>query len=475
MNATLAVLAGYLLLLFGLPVWSRTETGSLKGVYMAGKKLPYWVVAFSSNATGESGWLVLGLTGMGYAVGLQAMWVLLGEIAGIWLSWTLVSRRLKRLSDQHDAITVPDVLVAPFPGKQNAIRLVAVGIILVMVTTYVTAQMVASGKAMSNFIGLEYGHAVLVSSVVIVGYTFVGGYKAVSYTDVLQGALMLAGLIAVPLAGIHAAGGPGAVLESLQQQDPNLVRFIGDAGVEGWVVAISFAAIGLPFLGVPQLLVRYMSARDEEELRKARSVSVVVLFIFMLGAITAGMAGRALFPDLADSETVFPRMATELFPPLLTGVLVVVVLSAIMSTVDSLLLLASSALVRDFFQQYRQSPRSDADLARLGKLATVVIGLLGIAFALPEARFIFWFVLFSWSGLGAAFGPVVLAILYDPKVTANGVLAVMLAGFLTSVVWVLVFKANAFGLYEAIPGFAAGFLATFVVSRLDKRPRASGK
>ncbi len=474
MTATLAVLIGYLVLLFALAVWSRTETRSLKGFYLAGKKLPYWVVAFSTNATGESGWLLLGLTGMGYAVGMQAMWVLVGEIIGIWLSWTLISRQLKRLSDEHDAITVPDVLAAPFDEKQDAIRLVAIGIILIMVTTYVTAQMVASGKAMSTFVGLEYGHAVLISSVVIVAYTFVGGYKAVSYTDVLQGVLMLAGLIVVPLVGIHAAGGVAEVLESLKEQDPNLVRLVGSEGVKSWVVAVSFAAIGMPFLGVPQLLIRYMSARDEGELRKARSVSVTVLFIFMLGAITAGMAGRALFPDLADSETVFPRMANELFPPLLTGVLVVVVLSAIMSTVDSLLLLASSALVRDFFQKVRKSPRSDADLARLGKLATVVIGLLGIAFAIPEARFIFWFVLFSWSGLGAAFGPAVLAILYDPRVTASGVIAGMLAGFLTSVVWVLFFKSHTYGLYEAIPGFAAGFFATWAVSRLDRRRARQG-
>ncbi len=466
MTATLAVLIGYLVLLFALAVWSRTETRSLKGFYLAGKKLPYWVVAFSTNATGESGWLLLGLTGMGYAVGMQAMWVLVGEIIGIWLSWTLISRQLKRLSDEHDAITVPDVLAAPFDEKQDAIRLVAIGIILIMVTTYVTAQMVASGKAMSTFVGLEYGHAVLISSVVIVAYTFVGGYKAVSYTDVLQGVLMLAGLIVVPIVGIQAAGGWEAVATSLNEQDPELLRLVGEGGIKGWVAAMSFVAIGLPFLGVPQLLIRYMSARDEGELKKARTISVTVIFLFMTGAVFAGMAGRALFPDLADSETVFPQMANELFPPLITGVLVVVVLSAIMSTVDSLLLLASSAIVRDLLQKIRRSPRTDADLAKLGKLATVVIGLLGIAFALPEARFIFWFVLFSWSGLGAAFGPAVIAILYDPKVTASGVLAGMLGGFLTSVFWVILVKEHAFGLYEAIPGFAVGLAAAFTVSRM---------
>ena len=469
MNATLVVLGAYLVGLFALAIWSRTETHSLSGFYLAGKKLPYWVVAFSTNATGESGWLLLGLTGMGYAVGFQAFWVVLGEVVGIWLSWTLISRRLKRLSDQTDSITVPDVLAAPFDDKKNLIRGVAVGIILIMVTTYVTAQMVASGKAVSStFVDLDYRLAVLISSVVIIAYTFVGGYKAVSYTDVLQGVLMLAGLIVVPLVGIHAAGGWDAMLVSLREQDPELLRFVGQGGVEGWIAVLSFVAIGLPFLGVPQLLVRYMSARDEEQLRKARTISVSVIFVFMTGAVLAGMAGRALFPDLADSETVFPRMASELFPPLVTGVLFVVVLSAIMSTVDSLLLLASSAVVRDVLQKMLGSPLGDADLATLGKFVTIIIGALGIAFALKDNRLIFWFVLFSWSGLGAAFGPAIIAILYDPKVTASGVLAGILGGFLTSVLWVVFAKEHSFGLYEAIPGFAVGLLAAFIVSRMSK-------
>jgi len=473
MQVTLAVLGVYLLVLFALALWSRRETRSLSGLYLADRKLPYWVVAFSTNATGQSGWLLLGMTGMAYARGIQVLWIVAGQMLGIVLSWTLVSRRLKRLADREGAITVPDVLAAPFDDKQHLIRAVTVAIILIMVTTYVTAQMVASGKALSTFVGMEYGHAVLASSVVIVAYTFVGGYKAVSYTDVLQGVLMLAGLIVVPAVAIHAAGGWSAVIESLRAQDPNLLEPFGAGGIDGWVVAISFAAIGLPYLGVPQLLVRYMSARDDRELVKAKRVSVTVLLAFTLGAVLAGLAGRALFPGLDDAETVFPLMATELFPALITGVLVAVVLSAIMSTVDSLLLLASSAVVRDGMQRLRGSLRSDADLARLGKLATAMIGLIGIAFALPEAQFIFAFVLFSWSGLGAAFGPAIIMVLYDPKVTASGVLAGILGGFLTSVVWVLLIKEHAFGIYEAIPGFAMGFILIYVVSRVGSGRRTS--
>ncbi|MDH3547356.1 MAG: sodium/proline symporter [Gammaproteobacteria bacterium] len=466
MSATVLVLLIYLLLLAGFAIWSRAETGTLSGFFLAGKKLPYWVVAFSTNATGESGWLLLGLTGMGYAVGAQAYWVVVGEITGIALSWGLVSRRLKRRSDETDSITVPDVLAASVGDPKHVIRSIAVVIILVMVTTYVTAQMVASGKALSGFVGMDYSTGVIIGAVIITAYTFVGGYKAVSYTDVLQGALMLAGLIIVPVVAIRAAGGWSNVTATLAAEDPALLNMfsLADGGIAGWVGIVSFVAIGLPFLGVPQLLVRFMSARDDEELKKARIVSVIVLLFFTFGAVTAGIAGRALFPGLDDPESIFPTLSSELFSPAIAGVLLVVVLSAIMSTVDSLLLLASSAIVRDAIQKIFGSSKSDHQLAGIGKLVTLIIAMVGVAFAIPEAKFIFWFVLFAWSGLGAAFGPVVLCLLYYRHTTSAGVAGGMLAGFLTSVIWVLAFKEQSFGLYEAVPGFLAGIVVTLLVS-----------
>ncbi len=470
MTVTVAVLVGYLAILAALAIWSRDETHSLKGFYLAGKKLPYWVVAFSTNATGESGWLLLGLTGMGYAYGAHAYWVIVGEMIGIGLSWGLISRRLKRFGDETDSITVPDILSAKFEDRLHVIRAIAVVIIVVMVTTYVSAQMVATGKAFSGFVNVDYRLGVIVGAIIIISYTFVGGYKAVSYTDVVQGVLMLAGLIVVPIVAVQAAGGWGGVVSSLDRLDPEFMNMFAklDGSVAGLIAVVSLAAIGLPFLGVPQLLIRYMSARDDDELRKARLVSIVVLFIFLMGAVTAGIAGRALFPELADREQVFPTLASELFPPLLTGVLFIIVLSAIMSTVDSLLLLASSAIVRDTMQKIVGSEKSDKTLAAYGKAVTIVIGIIAVLVALfmAENKLIFWFVLFSWSGLGAAFGPVVLALLLDKRTTGAGVAAGMLGGFLTSVIWVQFFKDAAYGLYEAIPGFIVGALATVIVSRL---------
>jgi sodium/proline symporter len=476
-SVELAVLAIYLFILGALALWSRAETHTLAGYFLGGKKMPFWVVAFSTNATGESGWLLLGLTGMGYSVGAQAYWVVVGEILGVTASWGLISRRLKRLGDQTDSLTVPDVLAARFADHWHLIRGIAVAIILVMVTTYVTAQMVASGKALQGFIGMEYRTGVVVGAVIIIGYTFVGGYKAVSYTDVVQGVLMLLGLIVVPVAAIHAAGGLSGVTAELTAQDASLLDMfaVTSSGTAGWIAIASFVAIGLPFLGVPQLLIRYMSARDDFEVRKARVMSIAVTIIFTGGAVTAGIAGRALYPGLEDSETIFPTLSSLLFPPLVSGLLLVVVLAAIMSTVDSLLLLASSAVVRDTLQRILGSQRSEQALSSYGKYATLLIGIIGIAFAIPEAQFIFWFVLFAWSGLGAAFGPAVLGLLYYRRITRAGVIAGMLGGFLTSVIWVLVFKERTYDLYEAIPGFIAGFALTWGVSFLTWKSPAPEK
>lgn len=464
----------YLAVLAGLAIWSRDETHTMSGYFIAGKKLPPWVVAFSTNATGESGWLLLGLTGMGYAVGAQAFWVVAGEVVGIALAWLLMSRRIKRLSDATDSITVPDLLAARFNDQANILRKISVLIILVMVGAYVAAQMVATGKAFAGFTELNYFTGVLLGATVIILYTLVGGYKAVAWTDLIQGILMLAGLIIVPLIAIDAAGGWDAVTANLFDQDPGLLSPWGPEGksTAAMVGILSFLAIGLPFMGVPQLMVRFMSARSEKSLVPAMSISVVVILLFDLGAVLTGMAGRALFPGLEDAESILPVISTSLLHPVLGGIMMVVVLAAIMSTVDSLLILASSAVVRDYWQKIRRSALSDRELANRGKLLTLIIGVIGVAFALHQTPMIFWFVLFAWSGLGAAFGPVLLCGLWYPRTNLPGAIAGMLGGFITTVAWVLWLKPHFYELLEIIPGFIVGLSLTILVSHLtgDRQP-----
>jgi len=467
MGTTTSVFLVYLLVLAGLALWSRREARTISGYFIAGKKLPPWVVAFSTNATGESGWLLLGLTGMGYAVGAQALWVVAGEVLGIALAWLLLSRRLKRLADGAGAITVPDVLAARFGDRNHLLRRISIGIILVMVGAYVAAQMVATGKAFDGFTDLGYTGGVLVGATVIILYTLVGGYKAVAWTDLVQGMLMLAGLILLPIAAIQAGEGWSAVMDKLARQDPGLLSPWGPEGksTAALVGIASFLAVGLPFIGVPQLMVRFMSARSERSLVPAMAISITVILLFDLGAVLTGMAGRALLPGLEDPEQILPLLSAEVLPPVLGAVMMVVVLAAIMSTVDSLLILASSAVVRDYWQQIRGTRLSDDALANRGKIVTLLIGLAGIGFALHQTPLIFWFVLFAWSGLGAAFGPVLLCALWYPKTTLEGAVAGMLGGFLTTVAWVLWLKPLFFDLLEVIPGFVAGLVLTVACSR----------
>jgi sodium/proline symporter len=465
------VFLGYLIILVVVAAWSRKESTTLEGYFIAGKKLPPWVVAFSTNATGESGWLLLGLTGMGYAVGAHAFWVVLGEVTGISLAWILISRRLKRFADKSDSITVPDVLAARFNDKYHVLRSISVLIILVMVMTYVAAQMVATGKAFDGFTDLNYTWGVIVGATIIIAYTLVGGFKAVAWTDLIQGVLMLLGLIILPIVAISAGGGWDAITSNLVAQDPGLLSPWGPEGKSTLAIigVISFVAIGVPFIGVPQLMVRFMSARSEKSLVPAMTLSVIVIFLFDIGAVLTGMAGRALYPGLEDPETILPLMSTAMLPEWMAGIMMVVVLAAIMSTVDSLLILASSTVVRDYMQKIRGSLLSDEVLAKRGKLLTLVIGVIGVGFALQQSPMIFWFVIFAWNGLGAAFGPPLLCGLWYPKTNIKGAIAGMLGGFITTVAWVLLFKEQFYNLSEIVPGFLVGLVLTITVSNATSR------
>ena len=471
----LAVFLLYLLLLGGIGLWGRHESHSIAGYYVAGKKLPSWIIAFSANATGESGWLLLGLTGMGYLIGIHALWVVLGEVLGVALGWSLVTLPFKEYTDRYGAITVPDVLEARFRDNGHLLRLVSAVIILSMVVVYIAAQLVAAGKAFHTFLDTSYGTGVVIGLGIILFYTTLGGFKAVAYADFVHAILMAGGLFTLALVGIVAAGGWMPLTEGLRAADPNLLLPMGEHGLSVARIAsvLSLVGVGLAFLGVPQLLVRFISARGPDEIVSGSVMAVACIVVFDLGAVFAGMAGRVVFPGLADPETIMPLMSKELFPAFFTGLFVVIVLGAILSTVDSLLLLASSAVLIDLVEKTFRPSLSDRQLTVYGKLITVVLGFSAVPFALAEVRVIFWFVLFAWSGLAAAFVPVVLCALFWPGTTRAGALSGMIGGFLTTVVWVLVFKAQFYDLYEMIPGFAVGLALTILVSLVTTPPEGA--
>jgi Na+/proline symporter len=299
----------------------------------------------------------------------------------------------------------------------------------------------------------------------------------VAYNDLLHGLLMFGGLLTMPMVGIVAAGGWTSLMSKLHAIDPYLLEPMGRAGLSaaGVASAVGFLGIGLAFLGAPQLLTRFISARSRQEIVGGSVIAVVCIVVFDVGAVFAGMAGRALFPGLADPETILPTMSAGLFPGIFTGIFLVIVLAAIMSTVDSLLILASSAVVRDVVQKVFHPNLSDRQFSMLGRLTTVIIGLGALALALPEVRVIFWFVLFAWSGLASAFAPVVLCSLFWKRTTREGAIAGMVAGFATAIIWVLLFKERFHDLYEMIPGFAAGFMVTVTVSLMTEQPSQETK
>lgn len=468
----IGVLLAYLMLIIGIGFWARRESGDVAGYYVAGKKLPSWVIAFSSNATGESAWLLLGLTGMGYLVGVHAFWVVLGEVLGVTLAWVFIGRPFKEYTDRYDSITVPDFFEDRFRDSAHVIRWVSALIIFSMVAVYIAAQLTAAGKAFNGFLGMGYTTGVVVGTLIVLFYTAYGGFKAVAYTDLVQGILMFAALLVLPIVGIAAAGGWSSMMDQLRAIDPSLLLPMGEQGVTtgGVLSALSFAAVGLAFLGVPQLLVRFISARRSGDIVGGGLIAVVCIIVFDAGAVLAGMAGRVLFPELGDSETILPVMAGELFPAFFTGLFLVVVLSAILSTADSLLILASSSVVRDVAQKIYLPNLAERRVSFYGKATTLVVGAAAMAVALAEARVIFWFVLFAWSGLASAFVPPLLCALFWKRTTRAGAVSGMLTGFVVTVTWVLAFKAQFYDLYEMIPGVAAGLAVTIGVSLFTAPP-----
>jgi sodium/proline symporter len=479
----------YLAVLLWIGVVASRRMKDVRDYFAGGKSMGFWAVAFSARATGESAWLLLGLTGMGATVGLQAMWVVLGELLGVAISWLWMSRRFKRLTDRYDSITVPDYLESRFRDHGHVLRLVSALAMVVFVTLYVSAQIDATGKAFEGFLAWNYYVGIAIGFVVVLVYIVSGGFVAVVWSDVFQGALMVAGLVLLPVVGIAAAGGLSPVLDGVRAQDPSLLCFSLGEGTE-ILATVALLLIGLGYLGSPQLFVRFIALRSESELGRGTAVALVWTLLADVGAVLTGLVGRHLLvgpgadPALlgGGGENVMPLLVDHLLPIVFVGLFVSIVLAAIMSTVDSLLVLAASAVVRDVYQKVMAPQTPDDALVGKSRVATFVLAFAALAVALGVAavtpdRTVFWFVIFGWSGISATFCPVMILSLFWAGTTARGALAAMVTGF----VCVPLFKfaapelpevGDAFAkLSELPPAFAASLVAGVVVSLLDRKGR----
>ncbi|WP_442505124.1 sodium/proline symporter [Novipirellula sp. SH528] len=480
----------YLIILLMIGVAASRQMKNLRDYYAGGKRFGFWAAAFSSRATGESAWLLIGLTGMGAAVGAQALWVVLGEVLGVAAAWIFLCRRFKRLTDLYDSVTIPDYLESRLRDTTHRIRLVAAFTLVVFVTIYVSAQIDAIGTAFEGFLGWNYYVGAIVGFAVVLVYIVSGGFVAVVWSDVFQGSLMVVGLVALPFFGLAAAGGFEPTVNALRLQDPALLSLWGPdgPGAKSLLTTLGFLAIGLGFMGSPQIFVRFLSLRSEKEIRPGSIVAIVWTLLATSGAVLIGMVGRALLmkPNQtvqdelgSGGQQVLPMLVASSVPDWVAGLYIAIVLAAIMSTVDSLLVLASSAFVRDYFQKVRHPEMSDEQLLGRSRIVTFALAAaaLCIAFcvaALVPGRTVFWFAIFGWSGISATFCPTMILSLFWSRLTARGALAAMLAGFASVPFFKFVAPqlpvvGEAFSaLSELPPAFIVSLAVAIVVSLSDR-------
>jgi sodium/proline symporter len=440
------VLGLYVAILFLIGIIASRRVKNMSDFYVGGKKLGYWAVAFSARATGESGWLLIGLTGMGALSGLSAYWVVVGEVLGVALSWWFMAKRFKRKSDTYGSITVPDYLESHFKSTKKTLRILAATILSVFVVIYVSSQIDVTGKAFESMMGMDYYWGAIVGFLIVLSYIFIGGFVAAVWSDLFQGVLMFLGLVLLPIVVWFSMDGGSGMIASLNQIDPSLTNLWGTSD-DVWMniaTMLGFAMIGLGFLGSPQVYVRFMSIKDEREIDKGKWVAVIFTLLTDAAAVTIGILGRIIFTRSGDNpemilgdgaENVLSMLTESFLPYILVAIYVAIVLSAIMSTIDSLLVIASSAITRDFYQKVFRPDLKDDQLNKVSRWVTLIMALFALAIAMTIAvispdRTVFWLVIFGWSGIAASFCPVIILSLFWKGLSEQGAIAAMITGFL---------------------------------------------
>lgn len=463
----------YLLIVIGIGVLSaRFSSTGVGHFFVGGRKMHRFVVALSAVVSGRSAWLLLGVTGMAYTMGASATWAVVGYIVAEMLLFLFYATRLRRFSEVYDCVTVPDFYAARFGDRNGALRTILIVIILIFMVGYVSAQFVGGGKAFAGSFGLSPTTGVILTAAIVVVYTSMGGFLAVSLSDTLQGCIMIAALVIVPVTALADQGGLAAVLAELQSFDPTLVDpFALSAGA-----AIGFVGIGLGSPGNPHIIVRYMSIADPDQLRFSAVVGTIWNVVMAWGALFIGLVGRAYLPDVAmlpagDTEQLYPILAQQQLHPVFFGVVVASIFAAIISTADSQLLVAASSVVRDFYEKilHRDEVIPQKRLVLYSRIVVMLLVLGALIFGVLAEDLVFWLVLFAWAGLGAAIGPTSILALFWRRTTRAGVMAGLVTGTLVTIAWEKI-PYLAGRLYELVPAFFAALLVTVVVSWLTQPP-----
>ncbi|MDR0514602.1 MAG: sodium/proline symporter [Coriobacteriaceae bacterium] len=480
-------------------MYAKRSQSSSEEFYLGGRKIGPWVAAMSAEASDMSGWLLMGLPGVAYFTGAsEAVWTAIGLAAGTYLNWLIVAKRLRKYSQvAGNAITLPDYFSNRFHDSKRILMTVAALFILVFFAIYVGSCFVTTGKLLNSLFGWPYLTMMIVGAVLVFTYTTVGGFLAESVSDLIQGFIMILALIVVLIGSLIAIGGidnvagfiqsvPG--FGSLTQSAVPLLDEGGaqvlvggqpqwdEAGGYGFLVILSTLAWGLGYFGMPQVLLRFMAIRSSGEVKSSRRIATIWCVISLAAAVAIGLIGRALFPgmftSLSGAESIFIELAKFLLPAFLAGIMISGIMAATMSSSDSYMLIASSAIAQNLFKGLFKKDATDKQVMWVARITMVVILIFGIIIAADENSSIFRVVSYAWAGFGATFGPLVLLSLLWRRINLPGALAGMVCGGAMVFIWHELIKpfGGVWGIYELLPAFVVGLIAIVAVSLLTKPP-----
>ena len=462
-----------LMLFIGYQAWLRTKGST--DYFLGGRTLGPWPAALSAGASDMSGWLLLGLPGYAFAAGFEAFWLAGGLLIGTWLNWAVLAKRLRVYSEAVDSVTLPTFFANRFKDHGQWLKMVSAFFILLFFLFYTSSGLVAGGKLFETVFGLDYQAAVVIGALCIISYTLFGGFLAVSWTDLVQGLLMAAALLIVPVMALQKLPDDGSLFTLLGNHNPHLLDMWTSATGEPltWIAILSLVAWGFGYFGQPHILARFAGIRSQKEVPAARRIAVGWSALAMAGALLVGMVGFLSLGQSGagpvDGETVFMLLVNSLFHPVIAGVLLAAILAAIMSTADSQLLVSSSALAEDIYKAVFDKEASPVRVMNVGRIAVVVIALIALALAFDPDSSVLELVSYAWAGFGAAFGPVLVISMFWKRMNGAGALAGIIVGGATVVVWKQL-SGGWFDLYEMVPGIVLASLAVFVVSLCTKAP-----